>query len=128
MPQLALFPEATAGCENVTHSAFSHGGVCPDKERQALEARHTHLFEETDRFNRKLVSFQANKTEALHGWMKYLIHDVSGLQADPLPSRQELIAGNALFVLPQRKGNSSQQMGRFGRQALRKSITIWQKP
>jgi site-specific DNA-methyltransferase (cytosine-N4-specific) len=31
-------------------------------------------------------------------------------------------------VLPQRKGNSSQQMGRYGRAALRKSITIWQKP
>jgi hypothetical protein len=30
-------------------------------------------------------------------------------------------------VLPQRKGNSSQQMGRFGRAALRKSVTIWHK-
>jgi len=33
-----------------------------------------------------------------------------------------------VYVLPQRKGNSSQQMGRFGREALRKSITIWKKP
>jgi hypothetical protein len=33
-----------------------------------------------------------------------------------------------VFVLPQRKGNSSQQMGRYGRAALRKSITIWRKP
>lgn len=33
-----------------------------------------------------------------------------------------------VYVLPQRKGNSSQQMGKFGRQELRKSITIWQKP
>ena len=33
-----------------------------------------------------------------------------------------------VYVLPQRKGNSSQQMGRFGREALRKSITIWRKP
>lgn len=32
-----------------------------------------------------------------------------------------------VYVLPQRKGNSSQQMGKFGREALRKSITIWQK-
>jgi site-specific DNA-methyltransferase (cytosine-N4-specific) len=32
-----------------------------------------------------------------------------------------------VLVLPQRKGNSSQQMGRYGRVALRKSITIWQK-
>lgn len=32
-----------------------------------------------------------------------------------------------VYVLPQRKGNSSQQMGKFGRQELRKSITIWKK-
>jgi site-specific DNA-methyltransferase (cytosine-N4-specific) len=33
-----------------------------------------------------------------------------------------------IYVLPQRKGNSSQQMGKFGREALRKSITLWRKP
>lgn len=33
-----------------------------------------------------------------------------------------------VYVLPKRKGNSSQQMGRFGREPLRKSITIWKKP
>ncbi len=33
-----------------------------------------------------------------------------------------------VYVLPQRKGNSSQQMSRFGREALRKSITIWRSP
>ncbi len=32
-----------------------------------------------------------------------------------------------VYVLPQRKGNSSQQMGKFGREALRKSITVWRK-
>lgn len=32
-----------------------------------------------------------------------------------------------IYVLPQRKGNSSQQMGRYGREALRKSILIWKK-
>ena len=34
----------------------------------------------------------------------------------------------SIYVLPQRKGNSSQQMGKYGRVALRKSITIWRKP
>ena len=34
----------------------------------------------------------------------------------------------AIYVLPQKKGNSSQQMGKFGREELRKSITIWKKP
>ena len=33
-----------------------------------------------------------------------------------------------IYVLPQRKGNSSQQMGKYGRAALRKSITVWRKP
>ena len=33
-----------------------------------------------------------------------------------------------VYALSQRKGNSSQQMGKFGREALRKSITIWRKP
>lgn len=33
-----------------------------------------------------------------------------------------------VYVLPQRKGNSSQQMGKYGREALRKSILIWRKP
>ncbi len=33
-----------------------------------------------------------------------------------------------VYALQQRKGNSSQQMGKFGREALRKSITVWQKP
>jgi len=33
-----------------------------------------------------------------------------------------------VYVLPQRKGNSSQQMEKFGREALRKSITVWEVP
>jgi site-specific DNA-methyltransferase (cytosine-N4-specific) len=32
-----------------------------------------------------------------------------------------------IYVLPQRKGNSSQQMGKYGREANRKSITVWFK-
>jgi len=33
-----------------------------------------------------------------------------------------------IYTLKQQKGNSSQQMAKYGRVALRKSITIWQKP
>lgn len=33
-----------------------------------------------------------------------------------------------IYSLKQQKGNSSQQMAKFGRVPLRKSITIWQKP
>lgn len=50
---------------------FSHGGVCRQDARRSLEARYGGLLEETDRFNRQLVSFQASKTEMLHGWISY---------------------------------------------------------
>lgn len=33
-----------------------------------------------------------------------------------------------IYTIKQQKGNSSQQMKRYGRVALRKSITIWEKP
>lgn len=33
-----------------------------------------------------------------------------------------------IYTLKQQKGNSSQQMAKYGRIALRKSITIWEKP
>lgn len=33
-----------------------------------------------------------------------------------------------IYTLKQQKGNSSQQMAKYGRVPLRKSITIWQKP
>ncbi len=33
-----------------------------------------------------------------------------------------------VYSLKQQKGNSSQQMAKFGRIALRKSITVWEKP
>ena len=34
----------------------------------------------------------------------------------------------SILILPQNKGNSSQQMGGFGRKALRKCVYIWRKP
>ncbi|MBI4662270.1 MAG: hypothetical protein HY735_25910 [Verrucomicrobia bacterium] len=33
-----------------------------------------------------------------------------------------------IWVLPKGKGNSSQQMGRWGRQELRKCVYVWRKP
>ena len=32
-----------------------------------------------------------------------------------------------ILVLPQGKGNSSQQMGKHGREALRKCVYVWKK-
>ena len=34
---------------------------------------------------------------------------------------------NKIFVLPRGKGNSSQQMGNYGRTEVRKCIYLWQK-
>jgi hypothetical protein len=33
----------------------------------------------------------------------------------------------AIWILPQRKGNSSQQMRRHGRQELRKCVYVWRR-
>jgi len=33
-----------------------------------------------------------------------------------------------IWVLPRGKGNSSQQMGNFGRNELRKCVYVWSKP
>ena len=71
MQQLAFFVDVTKSSGRVTHATFSHDGLCPEVARKSLEDRYAPLFEETERFSRKLVSFQANKTETLHSWMKY---------------------------------------------------------
>lgn len=57
-------PKATA-------HPFSHDGLCHEDARLNLEIQYAHLLTETDLFNRRVVSFQANKTETLHGWIKY---------------------------------------------------------
>ena len=70
MHQLSFFPEIKDPT-TLVRDRFSHGGVCPETARIDLEERYAACFEETDKFNRQLVSFQANKTEVLHNWMKY---------------------------------------------------------
>lgn len=71
MRQLAFFPELKKDPKDITRDAFSHNGVCPEDARITLEERYGHLLEETDEFDRQLVSFQANKAEVLHSWLKY---------------------------------------------------------
>jgi DNA modification methylase len=56
---------------DLTTESFSHGNVCSQQERLALETRYAYLLEETDEFNRKLVSYQGNKGELVHGWIRY---------------------------------------------------------
>ncbi len=57
--------------EKLTRAVFSHDEVCAQEARLALEERYADLLDETDKFNRKLVSYQGNKGELVHGWIRY---------------------------------------------------------
>ena len=72
--QLALFVDMVAPAipeRGLTTYDFSHGGVSPQTARRDLEESYAYLLEETDQFNRQLVSFQTSKSEMLHGWISY---------------------------------------------------------
>jgi DNA modification methylase len=71
MQQLSLFPDLIRDQKNLARDTFSHNKTCRQDARVALEKSYSALLEETDEFNRQLVSFQANKTEVLHSWIKY---------------------------------------------------------
>ena len=69
--QLPLFLIEQDSSKNQTHlvrQSFSHGNICAQQERIALENRYRLLFEETEEFNRKSVSYQGNKGEIVHSW------------------------------------------------------------
>ena len=65
--QLSFFPlESTFLPEepaSLIRKSFSHNNVCPQAERIALEEKYGSLLVETNKFNRKLVSYQGNKGE-----------------------------------------------------------------
>jgi site-specific DNA-methyltransferase (cytosine-N4-specific) len=72
--QLPLFPiseQQNEGLISLARYTFSYGNVCSQHERLALERQYASLLEETDKFNRKLVSYQGNKGELVHGWIRY---------------------------------------------------------
>lgn len=70
--QLPLFSsDEIKHTDELVRRDFSHGQVCPEMARRALEEKYAGLLEETDRFNRQVVSFQANKGEVVHGWIRY---------------------------------------------------------
>ena len=72
MYQLKLFPnENKLAMFPVVRNEFSHANLTAESERLELERVYGSLLYETDRFSRQLVSFQANKTEILHRWIKY---------------------------------------------------------
>ena len=50
---------------------FSANNFFPDAERVELENKYWKITEITDKFNRQKVSYQLNKNESLHRWLKY---------------------------------------------------------
>lgn len=50
---------------------FSAANKCEDLKRRELEEHYFNYVEITDKFNRQTVSFQKNKTNVVHRWLKY---------------------------------------------------------
>ena len=76
MEQMTLFEtfgikEEIADKANYIVDSFSAGGFCPEKARQALEEKYKPILEVTPKFDRRSVSYQLSKKDALHSWLKY---------------------------------------------------------
>ena len=70
MKQLQMFEQLIYE-PGLKRSSFSHGGVCPEDARIALEQQYADLLHMDQRFHRKIVSYQANKGDLVHGWIRY---------------------------------------------------------
>ena len=68
MEQTSLINESI---KNFMIDIFSADNFCPDNERKKLELRYASLLKITDKFNRQNVSYQLNKKDILHRWLKY---------------------------------------------------------
>lgn len=70
--QLGLFEEYNvADYSDWKITNFSADDLLASDARRELEEKYFPLIEVTDDFNRKSVSFQLSKNEAIHGWLKY---------------------------------------------------------
>lgn len=56
---------------NYLVDSFSADYLCPQDERQKLEKKYAKVLEITEKFNRQSVSYQLNKNDSLHSWLKY---------------------------------------------------------
>lgn len=64
-------PEEVADKKNYIVESFSAGNFCSQEARQALEAKYEPILEVTSKFDRRSVSYQLSKKDALHSWLKY---------------------------------------------------------
>lgn len=73
--QITLFGthEVEEGSDKANYmvDAFSADGFCPEDARQALEKKYEPILEVTQKFDRRSVSYQLSKKDALHSWLKY---------------------------------------------------------
>lgn len=51
--------------------SFSANGFCNETERVVLEKKYEPILEITKKFDRRSVSYQLSKKDALHNWLKY---------------------------------------------------------
>lgn len=68
MEQLKLINTPT---NNYIIENFSANNFCEQTERQNLEKKYAKFLEVTEKFNRQSVSYQLNKKNILHSWLKY---------------------------------------------------------
>ena len=64
-------PEEAEDKRDYIVDSFSANGFCPEEARQALEKKYEPILEITDKFDRRSVSYQLSKKDALHSWLKY---------------------------------------------------------
>jgi len=50
---------------------FSANNFCSDHERLKLENKYSNILIVTSKYNRRAVSYQMNKKESVHSWLKY---------------------------------------------------------
>jgi len=70
MQQLNLFEYNWDNDEYIIEN-FSANGLCQESARIAIEKRYTPILEVTNKFDRQIVSYQLNKHNPLHSWLKY---------------------------------------------------------
>lgn len=74
MNQMSLFDEGMLEdprkMDYLVHE-FSAGNFCSDSARKQLEEKYEPILELTSRFDRRSVSYQLSKKDALHSWLKY---------------------------------------------------------
>ncbi len=99
--------DASQADEGKIRQAYANDGATSCEARISLELRYASLLTPTDEFNRKLVSYQANKQAKLHSWLKYkegfsaqLVENLLG-KFDILPGQKVLdpFAGSATTLL-----------------------------